>query len=266
MRDDFSEKVKQQLARRVGYRCSNPDCRRSTSGPSLSTTEAINMGVAAHITAASPGGARYDASMTSDARKSYDNGIWLCEYCGCLVDKDAETHPVKLLRAWKTVAEQRAGMEVHRLVSDQSVPSEEHNRIPEDARKLLQEADFSLKLGPKFLQNGKVKEHFLILDHTGPNLPHDAIKLETSEPSKRWHIVFDYSSLKHITWNKVAGTRNSEENPRHNVHSLRIQKDGVQVGKVVMDTNWSGDVPAEYLSYKFTYFGETLKEDKILIP
>jgi len=35
---------------------------------------------------------------------------------------------------------------------------------------------------------------------------------------------------------------------------------------VVMDTNWSGDVSAEYLSYRFTYFGETLKEDKILIP
>lgn len=115
MRDDFPESVKRQLAKRVGYRCSNPDCRQSTSGPSLSTPGAVNMGVAAHITAASPGGARYDVSLTPEQRKSYDNGIWLCRYCGDLVDKDEATYPVDLLRAWKTIAEHRAGMEVHRV-------------------------------------------------------------------------------------------------------------------------------------------------------
>ena len=114
-RDDFPNKVKQQLAKRVGFLCSNPNCEHSTIGPSLSTTEAVNMGVAAHITAASPGGARYDPSLTSEQRKSHDNGIWLCKYCGDLVDKDATTYPVELLRDWKTDAEARAGMEVHRL-------------------------------------------------------------------------------------------------------------------------------------------------------
>ncbi|MGO9119567.1 MAG: hypothetical protein ACLQPD_18405 [Desulfomonilaceae bacterium] len=115
LRDDFSNKVKQQLAKRVGFLCSNPNCEHSTIGPSLSTTEAINMGVAAHITAASPGGARYDPSLTPAQRKSYENGIYLCQYCADLVDKDEVTYPVELLRSWKTVAEHRAGMEVHRL-------------------------------------------------------------------------------------------------------------------------------------------------------
>lgn len=73
------------------------------------------MGVAAHITAASRGGARYDPSLSSEQRKSYDNGIWLCKYCGDLVDKDERTYPVELLRAWKAEVEQRAGIEVHRL-------------------------------------------------------------------------------------------------------------------------------------------------------
>lgn len=115
MRDEFSEPVKTRLAKRAGYRCSNPDCRQATSGPSLSTPDAVNMGVAAHITAASPEGPRYDPSLTPQQRKSYENGIWLCKYCGDLVDKDAVTYPVELLRSWKTVAEHRAGMELHRV-------------------------------------------------------------------------------------------------------------------------------------------------------
>jgi len=49
MRDDFPENGKVQLAKRVGFRCSNPNCRQLTSGPSLSTPEAVNMGVAPRL-------------------------------------------------------------------------------------------------------------------------------------------------------------------------------------------------------------------------
>jgi hypothetical protein len=115
MRDDFPESVKAKLAKRAGHRCSNPDCRQPTSGPSLSTTGTVNMGVAAHLTAASPGGARHDPSLTSKERKSYVNGIWLCQYCGSLVDKDEDFYRIELLRAWKHLAEDRAGLDVHRL-------------------------------------------------------------------------------------------------------------------------------------------------------
>jgi|GEM_PF-5538179 len=132
-RDDFPNKVKQQLAKRVGHKCSNPSCGQATSGPSLSTPETVNMGVAAHITAASPGGTRYDSSLTSKQRRSYDNGIWLCKYHGDLVDKDPATYPVELLRAWKTVAEHKAGVEVHRLpqsVEDEaSEPEQREDRL-----------------------------------------------------------------------------------------------------------------------------------------
>ena len=33
MRDDFSPSIKDILAKRVGYRCSNPKCQVLTSGP-----------------------------------------------------------------------------------------------------------------------------------------------------------------------------------------------------------------------------------------
>lgn len=32
-RDDFNPEVKDVLAKRVGARCSNPNCRQTTSGP-----------------------------------------------------------------------------------------------------------------------------------------------------------------------------------------------------------------------------------------
>ena len=56
MRDDFDKETKETLARRVGYLCSNPSCRKPTSGPQTDPAKAINLGVAAHITAASLGG------------------------------------------------------------------------------------------------------------------------------------------------------------------------------------------------------------------
>jgi len=79
MRDDFDAKTKEMLARRVGYRCSNPDCRKLTSGPQEDPTKAVSIGVAAHITAASEGGPRYDDSLSLEERSSVDNGIWLCQ-------------------------------------------------------------------------------------------------------------------------------------------------------------------------------------------
>jgi len=40
----------------------------------------------AHICAASPGGRRYDETMTFEARAGIGNGIWLCANHGRLVD------------------------------------------------------------------------------------------------------------------------------------------------------------------------------------
>lgn len=74
-RDDFTAKTKETLAKRVGYLCSNENCRKLTSGPHEDQTKSTNMGVAAHITAAAPSGPRYDLTLTSDERKSISNGI-----------------------------------------------------------------------------------------------------------------------------------------------------------------------------------------------
>lgn len=107
MRDSFSKLVANNLARRAAFHCSNPSCRRVTVGPSGETASA-SIGVAAHITAASTGGPRYDDSLSPDKRSSIDNGIWLCQSCSRLVDVDADRHSTTILQDWKRLAEARA--------------------------------------------------------------------------------------------------------------------------------------------------------------
>ena len=63
-RDDFSAKIKELLANRVGMKCSNPGCRKLTCCANTKPDKVTNIGVAAHICAAAKGGPRYDASMT----------------------------------------------------------------------------------------------------------------------------------------------------------------------------------------------------------
>jgi hypothetical protein len=112
MRDDFAKSTIDRLAKRVGYRCSNPNCRQLTSGPKAATNEFVNVGEAAHITAASPGGPRYDVLLTSDQRKAFENGIWLCSKCAALVDKDVKRYTFDLLHEWKRGSEEAALQEV----------------------------------------------------------------------------------------------------------------------------------------------------------
>jgi hypothetical protein len=108
MRDDFPRPVLETLAKRVGYRCSNPECRKPTSGPHTDGAKAVNVGVGSHITAASPGGPRYDPSLTQEQRRSQENGVWLCQNCGKLVDNDESRYTPAVLREWRRVAEAAA--------------------------------------------------------------------------------------------------------------------------------------------------------------
>lgn len=108
-RDDFPKTVKEQLGRRVGFLCSSPECGAVTTGPSSKSNSASkNIGDAAHICAASEGGARYKASMTSKERKSIENGIWLCKVCAKEIDDDELHYTEALLKDWKSKAESRA--------------------------------------------------------------------------------------------------------------------------------------------------------------
>lgn len=104
-RDEFTPKIKDQLARRAGWHCSDPGCRRLTVGATSDGDGSIMLGVASHICAAAPGGPRYDPGMSEEERRSPKNGIWLCRLHGTSVDSRDPKFTVELLRDWKAQAE-----------------------------------------------------------------------------------------------------------------------------------------------------------------
>ena len=107
-------------------RCSNPSCRRATAKADPGNVENwIDLGVAGHITAASAEGPRYDASISTEERRSAKNGIWLCHHCAKEVDSATSTYTVATLITWKMQAESCTARdaaatldEIGRLVGD----------------------------------------------------------------------------------------------------------------------------------------------------
>lgn len=115
MRDDFDQKTKDLLAKRVGYICSNPDCGVSTVGPSRENKNKIQyIGEAAHIYSASKNsGPRANPALNSQERKDISNGIHLCAKCASLIDKNnGKDYSAELLFKWKELAEEKA---LHRI-------------------------------------------------------------------------------------------------------------------------------------------------------
>jgi hypothetical protein len=102
-RDDFDKATIDALAKRAAYICSNPDCRALTIAPSsIDEDKFIYIGKAAHITAASEGGPRYDPTLSPEARKSISNGIFLCSNCADMIDKNlGSDFSAQLLYKWK---------------------------------------------------------------------------------------------------------------------------------------------------------------------
>ena len=109
--------------------CSNPDHGVVTSGPHDDPTRATNIGVAAHITAASPGGPRYDPAMSEGGRSSAENGIWLCQNCAKLVDSDTTCYTVEVLQLWKHRAEEKAGLEIKTSRSSYTVTEQDKGAL-----------------------------------------------------------------------------------------------------------------------------------------
>jgi hypothetical protein len=102
-RDEFLAAIVNALAKRASFICSNPDCRSLTVAASAEKPDkAIFVGKAAHITAAAPGGPRYDRSLSEEQRGAAENGIFLCSDCATMIDcNGGADFSVDTLRAWK---------------------------------------------------------------------------------------------------------------------------------------------------------------------
>lgn len=163
-RDDFSESVKRLLSARVAGRCSHPECGQITSGPQVDPKKALNIGVAAHITAASPDGPRYDPTLTPEQRKDITNGIWCCQNHGKLVDNDATRYTVDELRRWKSIAEAQALRDVEAGTLPPSPFGAVYMRLERDMAPLLAEMRADLASSP-FVREFIVFKRGLVYNH-----------------------------------------------------------------------------------------------------
>lgn len=131
----FTNAVLQIVARRTGYRCSNPRCRKPTMGPhSIHPDSFEYVGKCAQICANQPGGERYDSKQTMEQRGDIANAIHLCCTCHTIVDHPgaaAKGYTTALMREWKQQAEAQA---------------ERALLLGENAERELQEAIKAIKL------------------------------------------------------------------------------------------------------------------------
>lgn len=134
MREEFKLKTITTLSKRAGFLCSNPDCRRSTVGSHDDDDKSTLLGVAAHITAASIGGPRYNSAMSSVDRISIRNGIWLCVNCSTLIDKDPKKFSLELLNKWKKDIEEESATKLRSHKKTKALSNNSHQNLEYNER------------------------------------------------------------------------------------------------------------------------------------
>lgn len=208
MRDDFAILVKETLAKRVAHRCSRPECRQVTSGPQENPERAINVGVAAHITAASSGGPRYNALLTSEQRQSIENGIWLCQTCAKLVDNDPLHYPCEVLHEWKREAERTARRELEQRI----VPQTHNNRIFEKLEKLMPDLLSEMR---NDLREYPLRREFVLLKKNWRYWPggNELAYYYDDHPELDGmiHVLLNHELINDVTFNEVARYTMTEE-------------------------------------------------------
>lgn len=108
----FSKATVEIIAGRAGYRCSFPLCNKATIGPGAHPGEVAITGTAAHIFSKSPKGPRGQGELSYDKLCNPENGIWLCEVHGKLIDTNrGEKYSAPLLLSYKSYHEARIARE-----------------------------------------------------------------------------------------------------------------------------------------------------------
>src|ERR1035437_214619 len=203
-RDDFNSNTKDILAKRVGFLCSNPICRKHTIGPNSNPDKATLIGKAAHITAASPNGPRYDGALDTLQRKSISNGIWLCSNCADLIDKDEAAFTVDLLIGWRDMAEDDMRLKINGGIEQKIKPNLDIDLIwqlggrspngysPKNIYEYIKEENaYLLKTHPPIIF-WRIFWNFKLVIYNNSTIPIFNLKVDTGEELK-----FDYLTFPH---------------------------------------------------------------------
>ncbi len=218
---DFPASVILALRKGAGETCSKPGCNKGTVSKSAeSSTATSSTGMAAHISAASPGkGARrYDSKMSLAQRKSYENGIWCCYLHGKLIDTDETKYSVSLLQKWKVIAERKADLRQEGILITARHPEVVELGLAEDSTSVSTLAECNLKIGD-LVTNACVSE---IWGRDVANSTRDFL----IEYAKN---AFTHGSTKasyvHVKFG-IRGVTVECDQPRFDVHSLSTHPKG----------------------------------------
>lgn len=104
MSGSIKEKYQKILWARAAGRCSMPDCRVVLT---LDTdASAVTLGAMCHIVGEKPDSARWNDSLSDEARNSYSNLILLCSHHHDSIDKSAGAYPIERLHQLKAEHEE----------------------------------------------------------------------------------------------------------------------------------------------------------------
>jgi hypothetical protein len=174
--------------------------RRPTSGPQADPAGSVNIGVAAHISAASPGGARYEADLSSEQRADSSNGIWLCQRCAKLIDNDPIRFNRVVLEGWKRAAERAAAVALVQGRSFSTASQPGLAKIERLMPVLLEEMR-------EDLQNNRTTREFVVLkrgwvyNSRGPCLAYYLDEHEDLEG--KLQVLANLGLIREITYNNV---------------------------------------------------------------
>lgn len=110
-RANFSQATRRRLADSVNFYCVRPGCGRLITYIDPDSGHRVNFGHAAHDSAASKNGPRFDDLLTTEQRRACDNGAWLCAHCATVVDRAAQEFPTGTLSLWQRSAQETLRMQ-----------------------------------------------------------------------------------------------------------------------------------------------------------
>lgn len=150
-RDNFTSATKSALARNVHFRCVYQGCPNVTHA-STPHGGNVNVGQAAHVSAAAAGGPRFDEELTPEQRRAYENGAWLCALHAKLVDDDPKTFPRETIQLWQRKMEASARDAIYGSPMNANFDFSEICRKLELFLKACRKAVFPIYLDPKYIQ------------------------------------------------------------------------------------------------------------------
>ncbi|MDA8019302.1 MAG: hypothetical protein MPN21_17820 [Thermoanaerobaculia bacterium] len=146
----------------------------------------MNIGVAAHITAASERGPRYEPSLSSEERRDLENGIWLCQNCGKLIDSDISRYSIAKLGEWKSDAEAAAA----RALEQRRAPASTSVGVFLEAERLMPELLSEMRSDVRGDSSQLIREFVVLsnrqISYISPNRP---FAYFASEHQELYHAI-----------------------------------------------------------------------------